>query len=189
MIGSIISGAMGVAGSIFGGIKAAQAAKKAKKNIEVRRAANKSWYDRRYNEDGLQRADAQRILTQTERNIRNRNRAAAGTAAVMGGTQESVAATKAVNSEATAEAAARIAANADARKDSIEQQYRAKDDAYNNELNNIENQRAMNIAQAVGGTAQAAGSLGAAFEGNQNSSTAGIAEGDSEDDDWNSDWY
>lgn len=74
LIGSIIGGGMKAAGSIFGGISASKAIKKAKRNIEAQRQKNQDWYDRRYNEDSTQRADAQRILTQTEESIRQRNR-------------------------------------------------------------------------------------------------------------------
>ena len=84
----LIGSAIGAAGSIFGGIKASKAMKKAKRNVEAQRQKNQDWYDRRYNEDATQRADAQRILTQTEESIKQRNKAAAGSAAVMGGTMK-----------------------------------------------------------------------------------------------------
>ena len=88
----LIGSAIGAAGSIFGGISASKAMKKIKSNVEAQRQKNQNWYDRRYNEDYTQRADAQRILTQTEESIKNRNKQAAGIQAVMGGTDESVAA-------------------------------------------------------------------------------------------------
>ena len=100
----LIGSAIGAAGSIFGGIKASKAMKKIKSNVEAQRQKNQNWYDRRYNEDYTQRADAQRILTQTEESIKNRNKQAAGIQAVMGGTDESVAATKEANSKALADA-------------------------------------------------------------------------------------
>ena len=87
----LIGAAVGAAGSIFGGISASKAMKRMKKNVEAQRKANQDWYDRRYNEDATQRADAQRILTQTELSIKNRNQQAAGAQAVMGGTDESTA--------------------------------------------------------------------------------------------------
>lgn len=94
ILGSAIGGALGIGGSIFGGISASKAMKRIKKNLEGQKQENESWYNRRYNEDATQRADAQRILTLTNENIRNRNRQAAGTQAIMGGTEESVAAAK-----------------------------------------------------------------------------------------------
>lgn len=155
----IIGAAIGAAGSIFGGISASKAMKKMKRNVEEQRRKNQDWYDRRYNEDATQRADAQRILTQTEESIKNRNRQAAGAAAVMGGTDESVAAAKAANNQALADATAQIAAQADARKDNIEATYMQNDNAFVEQLNQIEQGKAQAIGQAVQGVAGAAGSM------------------------------
>ena len=63
----LIGSAIGAAGSIFGGISASKAMKRAKKNVEAQRQKNQDWYDRRYNEDATQRADAQRILNTDRR--------------------------------------------------------------------------------------------------------------------------
>lgn len=147
----LIGSALGAVGSIFGGIKASKAMKRMKGNIEAQRASNQAWYDRKYNEDATQRADAQRILAKTEESIRNRNRAAAGSAAVMGGTEESVAAAKAANNQALAEATSQIATNAANRQDQIEQTYRSKEDGYVGQLNQLEQNKAQQIAGAVQG--------------------------------------
>ena len=154
----LIGSAIGAAGSIFGGISASKAIRKMRKNIEAQRKSNQDWYDRRYNEDATQRADAQRILTQTEESIKNRNQQAAGAQAVMGGTDESTAAAKAANNQALADATSQIAVNADARKDQIEQAYKAKDDAYADQLNQLQQKKAEAIAGAVQGVASAAAS-------------------------------
>ena len=155
----LIGTAVGAAGSIFGGIVASKAAKKAKKNIEAQRQKNQDWYDRRYYEDATQRADAQRLLTQTDEKIKQRNRQAAGAAAVMGGTDESTAAAKAANNEALADATSQIAASADARKDNIEATYMQNDNAYAEQLNQIEMNKAKAIGRAVQGVTDAAGSI------------------------------
>lgn len=155
----LIGSAIGAAGSIFGGIKASKAMKKAKANIEAQRQKNQDWYDRRYNEDATQRADAQRILTQTEESIKQRNKQAAGTQAVMGGTDESVAVAKAANNQALADATSQIAANAEARKDNIEATYMANDNAFVEQLNQLEQGKAQAIGQAVQGVDNAASSM------------------------------
>ena len=147
----LIGSAIGAAGSIFGGIAASKAMRKMKKNVEAQKRANQDWYDRRYNEDATQRADAQRILTLTEENIKNRNRAAQGAQAVIGGTEESVAAEKEANNRALSDAAAQIAVNGEQRKDAIENQYQERDAALDNQLNNIEQSKAQAISQAVQG--------------------------------------
>lgn len=154
---------MGIGGAIMGGISASKAMRAVKKNIKNQLKDNENWYDRRYNEDATQRADAQRILTLTEENIKNRNRQAAGAAAVAGSTDESVAAAKAAGNQALADATAQIAAAGEARKDNIEQQYRNRKDELNEALNNAEMGRAQAVGQAIGGVSQAAGNLGKLF--------------------------
>lgn len=163
MIGSIIGGAMKVGGAIFGGISASKAMKKVKKNIQEQQRKNQDWYDQRYNEDATQRADAQRILTMTQESIRQRNQQAAGAQAVMGGTEESVAAAKAANNAALADATSQIAVNADRRKDAIEQQYMTTDQQLQSQLNNLEINKANAISQAVQGVANAGAGIAGAF--------------------------
>lgn len=163
LIGSIAGGALGAAGSIFGGISASKAMRRVKKNLQAQKEVNQNWYDRRYNEDATQRADAQRILTQTEESIRNRNRQAAGAQAVMGGTDESTAAAKAANAQALADATSQIAVNAENRKDQIEQTYQQRDSQINEALNNLEINKAQAISQAVQGVAKAGAGIAGAF--------------------------
>ena len=76
IVGSAIGGALGIGASIFGGISASKAMKKAKGMVEQEKRDNQDWFDRRYNEDATQRADAQRVLTATNDSIRERNRQA-----------------------------------------------------------------------------------------------------------------
>lgn len=163
LFGSIAGGALGAVGSIFGGISASKAMKKVKRNLEARQRENRDWYDRRYNEDATQRADAQRILTKTEEAIRNRNQQAAGAQAVMGGTEESVAAAKAANNQALADATSQIAVNAEARKDRIEQAYRQREAQINDALDGMEANKAQAIGGAVQGVAQAGAGIMGAF--------------------------
>ena len=154
---------MKIGGAIFGGISASRSAQKQKQAVEAQRQKNQDWYDRRYNEDATQRADAQRILTMTEESIKNRNRQAAGSAAVMGGTDESVAAAKAANNQALADATSQIAAQADARKDNIEATYMQNDNAFAQQLNQIEQNKQAGIAQAVQGVSDAGSSIAGMF--------------------------
>lgn len=163
MIGSLVGAGLSAVGSIFGGISASKAMKKVKKNLQQQKQANQDWYDRRYNEDATQRADAQRILTKTEESIRNRNRQAAGAQAVMGGTEESVAAAKAANNQALADATSQIAVNAEARKDQIEQTYQQRDAQIDDALNNLEIKKTEAISSAVQGVTQAGAGIAGAF--------------------------
>lgn len=163
MIGSLVGAGLSAVGGIFGGISASNAMKKVKKNIEQQKQANQAWYDRRYNEDATQRADAQRILAKTEDAIRARNKQAAGAQAVMGGTEESLAAAKAANNQALAEAASQIAVSGEARKDHIEQTYQQRDAQINDALNNLEINKAQAISSAVQGVAQAGAGMAGSF--------------------------
>lgn len=164
MIGAIVGAGLQAAGSIYGGIQAAKANRKLRANIRQQMDENQDWYDRNYNEDFTQRADAQRILTMTEDSIRKRNRAAAGAQAVMGGTEESVAAAKAANNAALADTASRIAAAGEQRKQQVEGQYLNRKEALQGQLNQMQAQKAQNIAQAVQGVGAAAGGIATALD-------------------------
>lgn len=156
----IIGAAAGAISGIFGGISKNKMLKKQIAMVNNMKKENQNWYDRRYNEDSTQRADAQAMLTRIADSIRERNRQASGTAAVSGGTEESVAATKAANAQAMADAAARIAAAGENRKDLIEQQYIAKNDKYNDMLRQLKGQKSSGLDIASEAIAGAAGGLG-----------------------------
>lgn len=160
-IGAAIGAGMSIAGSIAGGISAKNAANDAANKLAKQREKNQQWYNRRYNEDATQRGDAQRMLTYTQEMVKQRNKAAAGAQAVMGGTTESVAAAKAANNQAISNAASNIAANAEARKDAIESTYMQNDSAFNQQQMAIDNAKAQAIAEAVKGIS----STGAAIAG------------------------
>ena len=159
MIGSAIGGALKVGGAIFGGISQARAAKKIKQNIENQQKENQDWYDRRYNEDMTQRADAVALINRTEENIRNRNKNAAATAAVMGGTNEALAAQRAANNAALTDTMSQIAVTADQRKDAIENQYRNRSADLISQINENEAKKAANIAAAIQGVGSTAGDI------------------------------
>ena len=158
-LGSLIGGALKIGGSIWGGVKASQAMKRIENNLNNQMRENQDWYDRRYNEDSTQRADAQRMLAMTMDAIRDRSMDAKGTAAVMGGTEESMAATRAANSNALADTASNIAIAGAARKDQIENQYMNKKDSINEKLNKLQENKANNIVKAVNGVSDAAAGI------------------------------
>ena len=154
MITGLIGAGVGALGGVLGGISKNNALSKQIERIEAQKGENQAWFDRRYNEDATQRADAQRLLTMTEQAIKNRNRAAAGTAAVMGGTEESVAAARAANAQAYSDTASQIAASAADRKDKIESQYIARKDELQGQINELEAQKKSGLdiaSDAIGG--------------------------------------
>lgn len=154
MLGGIIGGAAGALGGIFGGISKNKMLKRMRNMINEQKRENQNWYDRRYNEDATQRADAQAMLTHTADLIKQRNKAAAGSAAVAGGTEEGVAATKAANADAMAQATSNIVVAGENRKDAIEGQYMARNDALQRQIDELQGQKrsGLDIASgAVGG--------------------------------------
>lgn len=154
MLGGIIGGAAGALGGIFGGISKNKMLKQQMAMINEQKRENQDWYDRRYNEDATQRADAQAILTKTADMIKQRNQQSSGTQAVMGGTDESVAAAKEANAKALSDATSQIAVAGAQRKDQIEGQYRERKQQLDETLRNLEGQKqnAFDIASnAVGG--------------------------------------
>ncbi len=161
--GAAIGAGLKAAGSIYGGHVQKKAIGQIEDSLAEQQSQNQDWYDRRYNEDATQRADAQRLLTMTENSIRERNKQAAAAAAVMGGTEESVAAAKAQNNQALVDATSQIAASADARKDAIEQQFMETRAGLTDQQNNMIMQKAQATKQAVQGVADAAGSIASAF--------------------------
>ena len=154
MLGGIIGGAAGALGGIFGGISKNKMLKKQMAMIKEQKRENQDWYDRRYNEDATQRADAQAILTQTADMIRRRNQQSAGAQAVMGGTEESVAAAKEANAKALSDATSQIAVAGAQRKDQIEGQYRERQHQLDEQLRALQGQKkgVLDIASdAIGG--------------------------------------
>lgn len=155
----LIGAGLGAVGAIFGGIKASQAMRQAARTIDKQQRENEDWYNRRYNEDATQRADAQRVLSMTEERLKQRNKAAAGRAAVMGTTDEGVAAEKAANAQVMADAAGQVAAGAEARKDAIEQQYQARKNELDAQKMQLRQQQAQAISQATQGVTSVLGDM------------------------------
>lgn len=179
MLGSIIGAAISAAGSIYGGVSASKAMKKMRNGIIDQQRKNRDWYNRRYNEDATKRADAQAMLTRVEDSIRKRNRQAAGAKAVMGGTEESVAAAKEANNEALSNAAAQVVANGERRKDAIEAQYRQTDANLQSQLEAVEAGKAQAISGAIQGVTGAAGNIASVLDGDEtNDSPGGSSPGD-----------
>lgn len=125
-LGAGISAASAVGNAIFGGISANKQKREQLKALRKQQQENRNWYNRRYNEDATQRADVQRMLSQTNEAIASRNRAASGKQKVVGGTDATLASTQQANAEAVGDAISQTTANAEARKDNIEAQYRER---------------------------------------------------------------
>ena len=164
MIGALIGAGLGLASSIAGGIANRKARKKQEQMIAQQQRENQAWYDRKYNEDPTKRADTVRLLTQMQEQIKNRNKAAKGRQAVMGGTEDSTTAVKEANNKTLADTTSQIVAANDARKDNIEQQYMNRKNQLQNQQMGMEAEKAADTANAVAGVAGTAANIAATID-------------------------
>ena len=164
MIGALIGAGLGLASSIAGGIANRKARKKQEQMIAQQQRENRAWYDRKYNEDPTKRADTVRLLTQMQEQIKNRNKAAKGRQAVMGGTEDSTTAVKEANNKTLADTTSQIVAANDARKDNIEQQYINRKNQLQNQQMSIDAEKAADTANAVAGVAGTAANIAASLD-------------------------
>lgn len=162
-IGSMVGSGLKIGSSIFGGINASKAMRRVRDNVKAARTENQNWYNRRYNEDATQRADAQSLLNNTRELLMRKAQNAAATNAVMGGTDEAAALDKADSNDTLASTIDKLNTAADARKDRIENDYRTRDEDYQSQLNNLEISKAKAITDAVNGAATAAGDIAQNF--------------------------
>ena len=164
MIGALIGAGLGLASSIAGGIANRKARRKQEQMIAQQQRENQAWYDRTYNADPTKRADTVRLLTQMQEQIKNRNKAAKGRQAVMGGTEDSTTAVKEANNKTLADTTSQIVAANDARKDNIEQQYMNRKNQLQNQQMNIDAEKAADTANAVAGVAGTAANIAATID-------------------------
>ena len=169
MLGALIGAGLGLASSIAGGVANRKARRKQEQMIAQQQKENQAWYDRTYNADPTKRADTVRLLTQMQEQIKNRNKAAKGRQAVMGGTEDSTTAVKEANNKVLADTTSQIVAANGARKDNIEQQYRERKNQLQNQQMGLEAEKAADTANAVAGVAGTAANIAATID----SGTAG----------------
>lgn len=149
MIGSIIGGVLNVGGAAFGAIAGKRSADKQKKMIDAQEAKNQRWYDRNYNQNVTQRADAQALIGKTRELLQERAQRAAATNTVMGGTDEALALEKEAANKTVSDTIQGIQASADQRKDAIEQQYQQKQDTIADMRFNKEQNKAQQMQAAA----------------------------------------
>ena len=171
MIGTLIGAGLGLASSIAGGIANRKARKKQEQMLAQQQRENQAWYDRKYNEDPTKRADTVRLLTQMQEQIKNRNRAAKGRQAVMGGTEDSTTAVKEANNKTLADTTSQIVAANEARKDAIEQQYQQNKRSIQGQQMQMEADKAAGTANVAAGVAGTAANIAATLDSGSSSKT------------------
>lgn len=164
MIGALIGAGLVLASSIAGGIANRKARRKQEQMLAQQQRENQAWYDRRYNEDPTKRADTVRLLTQMQEQIKNRNRAAKGRQAVMGGTEDSTTAVKEANNKTLADTTSQIVASNEARKDAIERQYQQNKRSIQGQQIQMEAEKSADTANAVAGVAGTAANIAATLD-------------------------
>lgn len=164
-IGAIASGVS----SLFGARSARRQRQQQLAEIARQQQNNNNWYNRRYNEDATNRADAQRMLTRVSNLMTDTTRSANARKAVIGGTDASTAAAQQANASALGNALADITTNAENRKDDIESQYQQRDNQLGSAAVDVnaqyETARRNNTAQAVSGLLNTAGTVVSAMSG------------------------
>ncbi len=173
MIGALIGAGLSIASKVAGGIANKKAREKQEKMLAQQQKDNRAWYDRRYNEDPTKRAGTLRLLTQMQEQIKNRNRAAKGRQAVMGGTEDSTTAVKEANNKTLADTTSQIVAANDARKDAIEEQYLNNKRQIEGQQMQMEAEKAGSTANVVAGVAGTAANIASALDSGGGSSKAG----------------
>lgn len=164
MIGALIGAGLGLASSIAGGIANRKARRKHAQMLAQQQRENQAWYDRKYNEDPTKRADTVRLLTQMQEQIKNRNRAAKGRQAVIGGTEDSTTAVKEANNKTLADTTSQIVAANEARKDAIEQQYQQNKRSVQGQQMQMEAEKSVDTANVVAGVAGTASNIAATLD-------------------------
>lgn len=150
MWSALIGAGAGIAGGIIAGNAAKKAAKKKAALLDKMEKDNENWYNKRINEDYTQTAEAVNAMRLARENADRSIQRAEGVAAVMGGTDESVALQKASASEGVGNTLANIASQATARKNAVESQYLQTKQGIDNSKMAIYDAQAQAAAQAGG---------------------------------------
>lgn len=174
MIGALIGAGLSAVSSIAGGIANRNARKRQEEMLAAQKDENKAWWDKKYNEDPTKRADTVRLLTQMQEQIKNRNKAARGRQAVMGGTDDSTTSVKEANNKVLADTTSQIVAGNESRKDQIENQYLNRKAQIEGQQMQDEANKAANVANVVSGVAGTASNIASALDSGDSSKAKSV---------------
>lgn len=146
MVGAIISAAAGLGSMVYGGIKSAQNAKKAKQQLERQEQEARLNFNRDYYADLTQRADMRYLLNKQREQLTEANTAARQRNIVAGGTTEAEAVAKQASNKALAESTARIGALSQQQKQAAVTNYNALRQGINTGYTKMYNTQAANAA-------------------------------------------
>lgn len=163
MIGSIIGAGLKVAGAISGGIGGVVAANKKEKELAKKESANNEFYNEEMSKDYTQRAESQNAVNKMRDAFMERQKTAAASSAVSGGSAESEALMKEQSSAAMADTMGDLAVASESQKEAAAKEYRERQDAINSErVANAEAKRQA-IATAAGSVLDAGTGIASSF--------------------------
>lgn len=158
-----VLGVAGLASSIFGGIKASDAAKRAAERQREREREENAWYSRRFNEDYLDTKAGQNLVRLAKDRALEHSKRAEGMAAVAGSTDAATQIAKDKGNKMVGDAIANIGAQDQARKDNIDTIHQQNREQYAQMDMDRANQQAQNITKAAEGASNALMSAAAAL--------------------------
>lgn len=164
MIGGLAGAAMGAVAGIAGGIVNSKRSKLMNQQLDDSQQENQAWYDRKYNEDYTQRADAQNALRLTTEQMEKMNRQSRASNIVAGGTAESLALDKQASNNLLQNTTANIVANAEQYKQGVENQYLDTNANIQNQRMSILGAQMKNAANSASAVAEAGASMGSAYD-------------------------
>lgn len=160
LIGGIVGGLGSAVAGIVGGNATKKAAQRNEKLLKEMEESNRAWYDKEYNSNYLERADAQAAIRQTRELLKDRYKDAEGAAMVSGASEESLARQKAANNEVVSDTLSNLAAQGEAYKEGVRANYESKQNAITQQKMDMNSQKAQATAQAASGLANAVSGLG-----------------------------
>ena len=159
LLGQGIGLGLSAVGGIIGGIQSAKANKRANAMTAEQKAENEAWYNRNYNTDFTQRADAQAILNQTREMAKQNRQRAQASAVVTGATDESLAMQADADSRMVADTMTGLNVQAEQYKQGVENRYLNTDQALTQQQIEDERKRAAQGSAAMSSAFTAASGI------------------------------
>jgi hypothetical protein len=189
---SAIGAGLGLASSLFGASKSAEAAEEAyKAQMEANKRAKNSeeaWYQRKMNESYVDTAAGQALVNRAKEYAREQSKRASAEQAVTGRSDAATAMAKDAGNKMVGETISNMAAQDTARKDAADNQHRQTEQNLIQQEGNIKanynNARAQATAQAAQGASNAIMSAATALDGKINlggGSNGGVPAGNASD--------
>ena len=165
-IATAVTAGIGLAGSIFGGVKAAQQRRKMDRFLNQQDSENKAWYNSNALSDYTDRSDTQHLIKNLRENLATQNKRAANMAVVTGATPEQQAVQKEQSNKVIADTYSNIGAMGQRWKDNITNTYLSRKDAIAGQRMGMMDQKAQSYENLMNnGINMMSGAAGGALGG------------------------